>query len=185
MIRSIFVLAVLVMVQCAKAQDIAADFPTRLAKAAESLEDTTVVYSSGYVVIPYPNGDISPKRGACTDLIIKAFRMCGIDLQRTIVEYERNVLHKEKTDTNIDHRRTGTQKQYFEWLSKDKGLMYKTKGQPERGSVVFFDRGKGRYHVAIYLGEGKYIHNNGRGQRIEEFTQEVLARMRYIFYLRK
>lgn len=57
-----------------KAQE--ADFDTladNVCEAAKSLEDTTIRYSSGYVVIPYPGGDVNPRVGACTDVVIRAF----------------------------------------------------------------------------------------------------------------
>lgn len=71
-----------------------------------------VRYDAAYLPIDYPNGDVPRDQGACTDVIVRALRAAGCDLQREI--------HKDMTrnfpayprdwglsapDSNIDHRR--------------------------------------------------------------------------------
>src|SRR5882762_9015346 len=43
-----------------------------------------VRYDPAYVRIPYPNGDVPPDTGVCTDEIIRAYRAVGIDLQKEV-----------------------------------------------------------------------------------------------------
>ena len=52
-----------------------------LVDAARKQIGVTVEYDSGYRRMPYPNGDVSPERGVCTDVVVRAYRQLGIDLQ--------------------------------------------------------------------------------------------------------
>ena len=60
------------------------DFATRLADAAVELTGQVVSYDPGYYRISYPNGDVPPDRGVCTDVVIRAYRKVGIDLQKEV-----------------------------------------------------------------------------------------------------
>ena len=69
-------------------------------------------YDGGYAKIPYPMGDLPPDRGACTDVVIRAYRKLGIDLQQLvhIDMLENFALYPSRwglkqPDSNIDHRR--------------------------------------------------------------------------------
>ena len=57
------------------------DFSQKLSDAALSLTRTKVTYDPAYVVLTYPNGDVAACEGVCTDVIIRAYRKLGIDLQ--------------------------------------------------------------------------------------------------------
>src|ERR1700722_1431414 len=41
-------------------------------------------YDGSYREISYPNGDVPRKKGVCTDVVIRAYRNAGIDLQQLI-----------------------------------------------------------------------------------------------------
>ena len=66
-----------------------------------------------YEVLAYPGGDVPAGTGVCTDLVVRAFRHAGLDLQRLL--HEDRVAHPEayptrlwdvkRADANIDHRR--------------------------------------------------------------------------------
>src|ERR1700724_3149221 len=43
-----------------------------------------VKYDPSYERIGYPGGDVDSSRGACTDLVVRALRAAGIDLQRAV-----------------------------------------------------------------------------------------------------
>lgn len=45
-----------------------------------------VVYDSSYFRIAYPNGDVPPGKGVCTDVVIRTYRKLGIDLQKEVHE---------------------------------------------------------------------------------------------------
>ncbi|HKZ38261.1 MAG TPA: DUF1287 domain-containing protein, partial [Chryseolinea sp.] len=56
------------------------NFQARLAAAALSLIQQKVVYDPTYFKIQYPNGDVPPGKGVCTDVIVRAYRNVGVDL---------------------------------------------------------------------------------------------------------
>ena len=59
-------------------------FESRLSAAAVSLTRDRVTYDPAYFSIPYPNGDVPAGKGVCTDVIIRAYRKVGIDLQKEV-----------------------------------------------------------------------------------------------------
>lgn len=61
-------------------------FESRLSEAALSIIDDDIVYTPNYVAIKYPNGDVPAKTGVCTDVVIRAYRKLGIDLQKEVHE---------------------------------------------------------------------------------------------------
>lgn len=44
----------------------------------------TLFYDPVYVILSYPNGDVPINRGVCSDVVIRAFRHAGIDLQKLV-----------------------------------------------------------------------------------------------------
>lgn len=92
-----------------------------LVNAARDQGHRFVIYDGGYTRIAYPGGDLPPERGACTDVIIRAYRALGIDLQQLV--HEDMVAHFDQyprlwslsaPDTNIDHRRVPNLARFFE-----------------------------------------------------------------------
>jgi len=65
-------------------------------------------YDGAYVPLAYPGGDPGWERGVCTDVVIRAFRAGGVDLQVLVHE---DILARpgdygiSRPDTSIDHRR--------------------------------------------------------------------------------
>ena len=55
-----------------------------LSASALKLTEQEVTYDPSYFLIDYPNGDIPSDKGVCTDVIIRAFRLIGIDLQKDV-----------------------------------------------------------------------------------------------------
>ena len=81
----------------------------------------TTSYNGAYKKIAYPNGDVDISTGVCTDVIVRAFRAVGIDLQKDIHrDMKRHFRQYPKKwglrspDTNIDHRRVPNMVKYFE-----------------------------------------------------------------------
>lgn len=64
-------------------------------------------YDGGYYAISYPNGDVPKDRGACTDVVIRALRNTGKDLQQLVSDDigRRPYPNVKVRDRNIDHRR--------------------------------------------------------------------------------
>ena len=61
-------------------------FSLKLSNAALELTKDKVTYDPSYVGIKYPNGDVAKDKGVCTDVIIRAYRKLGIDLQKKLHE---------------------------------------------------------------------------------------------------
>ena len=97
------------------------DFYKKLVAQAIQQTKEKVKYVPAYVQIGYPNGDVPSNTGVCTDLVIRAYRGVGIDLQKEVHEdmvkrfkdYPK-LWSLKKPDTNIDHRRVPNLMTYFE-----------------------------------------------------------------------
>ena len=98
-----------------------ADTPAELLiKAARARTQQPEIYDGAYRVIRYPMGDVPGDRGVCTDLVIRAYRAAGIDLQvlvhedmrRHFREYPR-IWGLQGPDRNIDHRRVPNLEKFF------------------------------------------------------------------------
>ena len=103
-----------------KMAEIASPEIRKLLESAVEQTKITKNYTQEYYVIPYPNGDVPIETGACTDVVIRAFRNVGIDLQKEVHEdIARNFsLYPQKwglasPDTNIDHRRVPNLQTFF------------------------------------------------------------------------
>jgi uncharacterized protein YijF (DUF1287 family) len=72
-----------------------------------------------YISLTYPMGDVPRTIGVCTDVIIRAVRNAGIDIQRELHEDIRRArsaypMVKRMGDPSIDQRRVGTLLPYFQ-----------------------------------------------------------------------
>src|SRR5438128_1296616 len=63
-----------------------ADAGPRLAAAAADQVGVTLLYDPTYVQLRYPGGDVPRDRGVCSDVVVRAFRAIGVDLQRELHE---------------------------------------------------------------------------------------------------
>ena len=92
----------------------------QLVRAARAQVGVTLGYDPSYVRLSYPGGDVDPSTGVCADVIVRALRTLGVDLQQRIhVDMAANFRAYptkwglSRTDTNIDHRRVGNIATYF------------------------------------------------------------------------
>ncbi|MFT5511052.1 MAG: hypothetical protein ACI89J_004152 [Hyphomicrobiaceae bacterium] len=95
-------------------------FAARLIAAAEARINKTITYDPAYVSLKYPGGDVAPDRGVCSDVVIRAYRALGIDLQQRIHEDMRRKFRAyparwglKRPDPNIDHRRVPNLRRFF------------------------------------------------------------------------
>jgi hypothetical protein len=157
--------------------------------------EITKTYDPNYVVISYPNGDVPMETGVCTDVVIRAFRGAGVDLQREVHEDMRDNFsaypkkwNLPKPDTNIDHRRVPNLQTFFE--RKGKSLpVTKNAENYKPGDVVSWDLdGKGLTHIGIVsnilnenTGHFLIIHNIGAGAKAEDvlFDWKITGHFRY------
>ena len=95
-------------------------FTKRLIGAAVAQTTSRVTYDGSYRRIGYPGGDVPAHIGVCTDLIVRAYRAVGVDLQVRVHEdmsaafaaYPR-AWGLARPDSNIDHRRVPNLQTYF------------------------------------------------------------------------
>ena len=152
----------------------------KVAAAAESIIDSDILYDPAYVKIPYPNGDVDPKTGVCTDVVIRTYRKLNIDLQKLVHEDMKDHFEEypnnwglNSTDSNIDHRRVPNLMTFFERKGKIKSKSLRAEDY-KAGDIVAWDLGSGILHIGIVSNNSmngglkkKVIHNIGNGQ-IEE-----------------
>jgi uncharacterized protein YijF (DUF1287 family) len=171
-----------------------ASYYERLADSAYTLTFDRIVYDAKYFNIPYPNGDVPAGRGVCTDVIIRAYRKMGVDLQKEVHEdmkanfglYPKNWGLK-KPDTNIDHRRVPNLMKFF----SRKGIELK-KSQVASdyapGDIVCWNLGGGTTHIGLVSNiknkaKTRYqiVHNIGWGQVLEDclFDYTIIGHYRY------
>ncbi len=170
------------------------DFYNRLADSAFVLTKQKVVYDPSYLILNYPNGDVPRGKGVCTDVVIRAYRKVGIDLQREVHEdIKRNfdVYPKKwghtKPDKNIDHRRVLNLMTFFSRQGTDIEISDNPKDY-ETGDIVCWDLGSGVMHIGIVSAnkteDGKknlIIHNIGAGQVEEDilFDYKIIGHYKY------
>ncbi|MGI8787143.1 MAG: DUF1287 domain-containing protein [Pyrinomonadaceae bacterium] len=178
-----------------KIADIESESVKKLLESAVEQTKTTKGYDPNYVVIPYPIGDVPVETGVCSDVVIRAFRKAGVDLQKEVHEdMEANFSaypqkwNLPKPNANIDHRRVPNLQTFF--TRKGKSLpITQTAADYKPGDVVAWDLdGKGMTHIGIvsnfYNDATKrylIIHNIGGGTQAEDriFDWKILGHYRY------
>lgn len=170
------------------------DFSKRLSDAALILTQQKVQYDPQYFPIPYPNGDVPADKGVCTDVVIRAYRKAGIDLQQEVhkdMKANFNLYPKiwglKSTDRNIDHRRVPNLMKYFSRSGTVK-KMSPNADDYKPGDVVAWNLGGAITHIGIVVDkkspDGKrymIVHNIGAGQVMEDvlFSYTIIGHYTY------
>jgi uncharacterized protein YijF (DUF1287 family) len=114
-------------------------------------------YDTSFYPVPYPNGDVPRDREACSDVVIRALRNAGLDLQSAIADDIRRrpaaYPGVAAQKASIDHRRVRNQAVYFARHFATLG----TAADPARpeawlpGDIVLFDtlRKPGPDHIGV------------------------------------
>jgi uncharacterized protein YijF (DUF1287 family) len=169
-------------------------FPDLLSDAALELTKQTVIYDPSYYTISYPNGDIPAGRGVCSDVVIRAYRRLGIDLQKEVHEdmkanfrlYPKN-WGLSKPDKNIDHRRVPNLMTFFKRHGFTKPIT-KNPGDYLPGDIVCWDLGEGVTHIGLVVGKKSpdhkrnlIVHNIGDGQVVADclFEYKIIGHYQY------
>jgi uncharacterized protein len=169
-------------------------FNLRLSDAAIGLTTQKVVYDPSYFKISYPNGDIPAGKGVCTDVVIRAYRKLGIDLQKEVHEdmkanfgkYPKNwgLTH---TDKNIDHRRVPNLMVFFERKGQVKPKS-KISADYKPGDIVCWDLGGGITHIGLVVNKRStdglrplIVHNIGGGQVLADCLFEFKIIGHYVY----
>ena len=169
-------------------------FNIRLSDAALDLTKQKVVYDPSYFTISYPNGDIPAGKGVCTDVVIRAYRKLGIDLQKEVHEdmkanfgkYPKNWTHTH-TDKNIDHRRVPNLMVFFERKGQVK-LNSRISADYKPGDIVCWDLGGGITHIGLVVNKRSsdglrplIVHNIGGGQVLADCLFEYKIIGHYVY----
>ncbi|MFV8752879.1 DUF1287 domain-containing protein [Nannocystaceae bacterium ST9] len=98
--------------------------PVDLAIGIRKVALDAATYDDGYHAIDYPGGDVPRDRGACVDVIVRALRNVGVDLQvelhEDILRHPRRYPMVDEPNADIDHRRVRTVLPWFRahWLTR-------------------------------------------------------------------
>ncbi len=169
-------------------------FYDQLSDAALELTKQQVVYDPGYYVIDYPGGDIPEGRGVCTDVIVRAYRTLGLDLQELVhkdmqanfAKYPQN-WGLNYPDKNIDHRRVPNLMKFFERQNASLEIT-DTAEDYLPGDIVCWNLGGGITHIGIVVNRKttdyqRYliVHNIGEGQNLEDclFKFKIIGHYRF------
>ena len=159
------------------------DFGARIAAAARAQLDDLVIYTARYQRMSYPLGDVPALYGACTDVVIRAYRALGVDLQALV---QRSGVGSG--DANIDHRRTETLRRFFARHAESLAVSeFPENYRP--GDIVTYYRPFSRVsraHIAIVsdvlapTGRPMIIHNRGWGPQLEDalFVDKITGHYR-------
>jgi uncharacterized protein len=164
----------------------------KIATGARGQIGVTTSYDPSYVTLTYPGGDVPLNTGVCTDVVVRALRTAGIDLQKEVHEDMKanfstypQTWGLKKPDKNIDHRRVPNLMRYFE--RKHITLAEKW-AEPETylpGDIVAWRLDGGLLHIGVVSVKksGKtplMIHNIGAGAKEENvlFDYTVIGHYR-------
>lgn len=170
-------------------------FEEKLSNAALSIIDASIAYTPDYISIKYPNGDVPATTGVCSDVVIRAYRRLGIDLQKEVHEDMKANFSKyptkwglKKTDTNIDHRRVPNLEVFFT-RKGEKLTVSENPNDYKTGELVTWMIGDKLPHIGIIThkksADGKrplIVHNVGGGQVLEDclFNYTIVGHFKYM-----
>jgi len=161
-----------------------AAFGERLAGAALKQTWVPVIYNPAYAKIEYPNGDVPWYFGVCTDVVVRAYRALGIDLQVLVHQSGAG-----SGDRNIDHRRVDVLRRYFGRAGRSLPVS-KDPAAYRPGDIVSYYVPSGNFsktHIAIvsarrnWSGVPLVIHNRGYGVQLEDwlFAEKITGHYRF------
>jgi uncharacterized protein YijF (DUF1287 family) len=173
----------------------AAESFSDLIAAARARTTRHETYDGSYRVIGYPMGDVPNDRGVCTDLIIRAYRALGIDLQVLVHEDIKDhfavypqVWGLRKPDRNIDHRRVPNLQKFFERAGA-KLRVTTAAGDYKPGDLVTWMLPGNLPHIGIISDQKvpgstrpRVIHNIGAGPVEDDilFAYPITGHYRYL-----
>jgi len=166
----------------------------QLVNAALAEVGVTTSYDPAYVKLSYPGGDVSPDRGVCTDVIIRALRKVNVDLQVLVHDDKKKAPEAyprewaaSPLDANIDHRRVPNLMVFFKRAGKEVPLS-KVETDYLPGDIVVWRLPSGLLHVGLVtdrLAPGTnrplMVHNIGEGAQFEDvlFAFSLVAHYRW------
>ena len=164
--------------------DTPSGFGLALAAAARAQLDDLVIYNARYARIDFPNGDVAPLFGVCTDVVVRAYRAMGIDLQQLV-----QATRSGRGDVHIDHRRVDVLRRFLARHGEVLAISDLAEDyQP--GDIVTYYRPQNRSsttHIAIVTdliapsGRPLILHNRGWGPQLEDglFVDKITGHYRF------
>ena len=186
---------VILLLTLAASPHSAAEKPSRIAQilsGAYQQVGATLIYDGSYRSITFPGGDVPLERGVCTDVIVRAYRQAGIDLQLLVNQdmsgsfgsYPR-LWGLSRPDPNIDHRRVQNLATFF----RRNGQTIAVTTRPEdyrAGDLVTWRLPSGAPHIGLISdrvqnGRPLVVHNIGAGVQVADvlFSYEITGHYRY------
>jgi uncharacterized protein len=180
---------------CAADVCLAEEAPTdlqRIIQSAYAQVGVTLRYDPSYVSIPFPGGDVPIDRGVCTDVIIRAYRSIGVDLQLLLNQDMRKAFPAyprkwglSRPDPNIDHRRVDNLAVFF--ARNGQSLPVSKEASDYRpGDLVTWRLADGRPHIGLVSDRSAdsrplLVHNIGAGAQVEDilFAFTITGHYRY------
>lgn len=164
----------------------------RLSAAALERTRHEVRYDGSYHRIDYPMGDVPSGIGVCTDVVIRAFRALGIDLQQRVHEDMQRDFRAypqlwglSRPDRNIDHRRVPNLRRFFERHGESLGVSARADDY-RAGDLVTWRLPNHLPHIGIVVdqrslesGHPMIVHNIGRGPKLEDVLFEYVITGHY------
>lgn len=170
------------------------DFGSKLAAAALERTQLQINFDNIYYQIDFPEGDIAPDRGKAEDLIVRAYRAVGIDLQVEVhTDIRENfysypqIFGAKGPDTNVDHRRVQNLQRFFTREGQALAVT-QDEGDYSFGDLVIWQLLDGNKHIGIVVpGPGAkktekwVVHNIGNGPEWEKklFDYTIKGHYRY------
>ncbi|MTH47631.1 DUF1287 domain-containing protein [Escherichia alba] len=177
----------------APVSDVEARTNRAVAQAARQQIGKTLFYDPAYVRLAYPGGDLPLERGVCADVVIRALRSEGVDLQRLVHEDMRKHFSAypqkwklTRPDANIDHRRVYNLETWFNRHNKALPVTA-VYSDYQPGDIVSWRLDNGLAHIGVvadrYAADGTplIVHNIGAGAQLENvlFSWRIIGHYRY------
>lgn len=150
----------------------------------------TVSYDPSYQKLDFPLGDVPKEEGVCSDVVVRAYRAIGVDLQAEVNADMKTNFSKYPTkyglsapDPNIDHRRVPNLMTYFDRKGRSKPIT-KNPADYLPGDIVAWKFPRNQTHIGIVseisdaaTGIPYIYSNSGRGTLKEDilFGYEIIG----------
>jgi uncharacterized protein YijF (DUF1287 family) len=164
----------------------------RILEGAYQQVGTTRIYDGSYRRLSFPGGDVPLERGVCTDVLVRAYRHVGLDLQLLVNQdmshsfqsYPR-IWGLSRPDPNIDHRRVPNLAVFFRRNGTTLPVSIRASDYLA-GDIVTWRLASGVPHIGLvsdrsHGGRPLVIHNIGAGAQVEDvlFAYVVTGHYRY------
>lgn len=152
----------------------------------------TTIYDGTYRQISFPGGDVPIERGVCSDVVVRAYRHAGVDLQllvhedmtKSFASYPK-LWGMSKPDSNIDHRRVPNLATFFARRGTRLPITSHA-ADYHAGDIVTWRLPSGVPHIGLvsdrsHEGTPLVVHNIGAGAQVEDvlFSFVITGHYRY------